>query len=341
MSYRASSTSTISTPSRSSVRTKKLLATIGIYALWVIGTILTLLPIYWLLLVASRRRIDLLSGRPNFAPTFFTNFHWENFTEPFLNGDQGEYLLNSIIIATSNALLVVILAVMATYALSRFRLAGSDNIFFWTITNRMGPPAAFLLPLYLLYTRTFKVGDWFLYDTHIGLILIYCLFNLPFAIWLMKGIMDGIPPELDEAVLVDGGNLWTVLTRIIVPLAAPGIAITGLLTWVFAWNEYLFACGRQSANGDRRLSRVCNRHWKQLGRTCGSRSHFALARFDFLVVGATVYRHGLDVWCSQGITLTRPSRFQGEREKADYGRTKQSYHSTRRALGAQARIFAD
>jgi glycerol transport system permease protein len=241
MSSRATNTTTLSTPSRSSVRTKKMLATLGTYALWIIGTALTLLPIYWLLLVASRRRIDLLSGRPNFAPTFFTNFHWENFTEPFINGDQGEYLLNSIIIATSNALLVVSLAVMATYALSRFRLAGSDNIFFWTITNRMGPPAAFLLPLYLLYTRTFKVGDWFLYDTHIGLILIYCLFNLPFAIWLMKGIMDGIPPELDEAVLVDGGNLWTVLTRIIVPLAAPGIAITGLLTWVFAWNEYLFA----------------------------------------------------------------------------------------------------
>jgi multiple sugar transport system permease protein len=146
-----------------------------------------------------------------------------------------------VIIATSNALLVVILAVMATYALSRYRLGGSDNIFFWTITNRMGPPAAFLLPLYLLYTKVFKVNDWFLYDTHIGLILVYCLFNLPFAIWLMKGIVDGIPPELDEAVFVDGGNLWTVLSRIIVPLAAPGIAITGLLTWVFAWNEYLFA----------------------------------------------------------------------------------------------------
>jgi glycerol transport system permease protein len=241
MSSRAGSPSSLSAPSKSSVRTKKLLATLGTYALWIIGTIFTLLPIYWLVLVASRKRIELLSGKPNFAPTFFTSFHWKNFTEPFIKGDQGEYLMNSIIISTSNALLVVTLAVMATYALSRFRLAGSDNIFFWTITNRMGPPAAFLLPLYLLYTRTFKVGDWFLYDTHIGLILIYCLFNLPFAIWLMKGIMDGIPPELDEAVMVDGGTLWTVLTRIIVPLAAPGIAITGLLTWVFAWNEYLFA----------------------------------------------------------------------------------------------------
>ncbi len=220
---------------------RRFLGFLGTYLFWIVGSILTLLPIYWIIVVSSRKRIELMSGKPNFAPTFFQKFHWKNFTDPFVNGNQTEYLLNSVLIATTNSLLVVILAVMATYALSRFKLVGADNIFFWTITNRMGPPAAFLLPLFLLYTKVFKVNDWFLYDTHIGLILIYCLFNLPFAIWLMKGIMDGIPPELDEAVLIDGGNLWTVLSRIIVPLAAPGIAITGLLTWVFAWNEYLFA----------------------------------------------------------------------------------------------------
>jgi glycerol transport system permease protein len=224
---------------RSRVRT--VLSYLGTYIFWIIGSVLTLTPIYWIIVVSSRKRIELLSGRPNFAPTFLKSFQWKNYTDPFVKGDQTTYLLNSVFIATTNALLVVILAVMATYALSRFKLGGADNIFFWTITNRMGPPAAFLLPLFLLYTKVFKVGDWFLYDTYIGLILVYCLFNLPFAIWLMKGIMDGIPPELDEAVMIDGGNLWTVLTRIIVPLAAPGIAITGLLTWVFAWNEYLFA----------------------------------------------------------------------------------------------------
>lgn len=220
---------------------RNVISYVGTYVFWIVGSCLTLLPIYWMVLVSSKKRIELLSGKPSFAPTFFKSFHWKNFTDPFVNGKQTEYLLNSVLIATTNALLVLVLAVMATYALSRYRLVGSDNIFFWTITNRMGPPAAFLLPLFLLYTKAFKLGDWFLYDTHIGLILIYCLFNLPFAIWLMKGIMDGIPSELDEAVFVDGGNLWTVLTRIIVPLAAPGIAITGLLTWVFAWNEYLFA----------------------------------------------------------------------------------------------------
>ena len=90
-------------------------------------------------------------------------------------------------------------------------------------------------------TRVFKIGDWSLFDTRTGLILLYCVFNLPFAIWLMKGIMDSIPVELDEAALVDGANIPTVLLTIIVPLIAPGIAITGILSWIFAWNEYLFA----------------------------------------------------------------------------------------------------
>lgn len=212
----------------------------GLYLFWIVASLFTLLPIYWLVLVSTRSRVDLF-GAPDFSPTFFQGIFTDNFANPFLRGSQGEYLINSIIVASGNALLVIVLAVLATYALSRWQLPGSSSLFFWTITNRMAPPAAFLLPLFLLFTSVFKLRDWALFDTHIGLILLYCVFNLPFAIWLLKGIMDGIPSELDEAVFIDGGNLWTVLGRIILPLAAPGIAITGLLSWVFAWNEYLFA----------------------------------------------------------------------------------------------------
>jgi len=222
------------------VKAKTLWGTLGTYLFWTLSSLLTLGPIYWLVLVSTRSRTDLF-GAPDLSPTFFQGVFTENFTNPFLRGSQGEYLLNSVIVATANALLVIVLAVLATYALSRWRLPGSDSLFFWTITNRMAPPAAFLLPLFLLFTSVFQLRDWSLYDTHLGLILLYCVFNLPFAIWLLKGIMDGIPPELDDAVYVDGGGLWTVLGRVIVPLAAPGIAITGLLSWVFAWNEYLFA----------------------------------------------------------------------------------------------------
>ena len=109
------------------------------------------------------------------------------------------------------------------------------------MTNRMAPPAAFMLPLFLLFTKVFKYGDSTLFDTKIGLILLYCVFNLPFAIWLLKGIIDGIPKELDEAMVMDGANLFTIFRKLIIPLAAPGIAVTSLLSFLFAWNEYLLA----------------------------------------------------------------------------------------------------
>jgi glycerol transport system permease protein len=209
----------------------------GIYAVWTLLTLVTLIPIYWMFIVSARSRVELF-GRPSF---WQTTFFVENFTKPLSNPTFQGYLVNSITIATLNALLVTVLALTSTYALSRWRLTGSDNIFFWTITNRMAPPAAFMLPLFLLFTRVFKFGGLTLFDTHLGLILLYCVFNLPFAIWLMKGIIDGIPIELDEAAVVDGAGLWTVLVRVITPLAAPGIAVTAILSWMFAWNEYLFA----------------------------------------------------------------------------------------------------
>ena len=204
---------------------------------WVALTVITLFPIYWMFVVSGKSRVELF-GRPSFL---ITSFFTENYTNVLNDAAFRGYMINSMIVATSNAVLVTILALLATYAMSRYALAGKDNIFFWTITNRMAPPAVFLLPLFLLFTKVFVIGDWSLFDTRTGLILLYCVFNLPFAIWLLKGIIDAIPVELDEAAMLDGAGTWQVLTRVIVPLARPGLAVTAILTWVFAWNEYLFA----------------------------------------------------------------------------------------------------
>ena len=222
------------------MKTSKTLYKTFSIIIWSILTFITLFPIYWMILVSTRTPVELY-GKPNLSPTFFEKIYWKNYTKPFIDGVFGDYLLKSIIIATSNALIVTNLAVMATYALSRFKIAGAETIFFWTMTNRMAPPAAFMLPLFLLFTKVFKFGDSTLFDTKIGLILLYCVFNLPFAIWLLKGIIDGIPKELDEAMIVDGANLFTVFRKLIIPLAAPGIAVTSLLSFLFAWNEYLLA----------------------------------------------------------------------------------------------------
>ncbi len=223
---------------------RKALGWIGTYLVWIVVTLVVVTPIYWMFVVSASSRVELF-GSPSFVQT---SFYAPNYTKPLGDPTFQRYLMNSVIVATSNAILVTFLAVTATYALSRWRLRGEDNIFFWTITNRMAPPAAFMLPLFLLFTRVVKIGDWSLFDTRIGLVLVYCVFNLPFAIWLLRGIIDGIPIELDEAALVDGAGLSTVLLRVIVPLAAPGIAIAFILSWVFAWNEYLFAASLTSVD---------------------------------------------------------------------------------------------
>ncbi len=220
-----------------SSKRRGLLGMVGTYVLWIFLSIVTLLPIYWLFVVSARSRVELFQpGR-----VWQTTFYAQNYLAPLSRPAFQRYLTNSLIVASSNALIVAFLALLATYALSRWKLQGADNIFFWTITNRMAPAAAFVVPLYLLFTRWFRIGDASLFDTRIGLILLYCIFNLPFAIWLLKGILDGIPIELDEAALVDGASRWTILWRVILPLAAPGVAIAVILCWIFAWNEYVFA----------------------------------------------------------------------------------------------------
>ena len=212
------------------------------YGFWVFMTLLTLIPIWWMFVVSMRSRVELFS-RPNLA---ISRLFIENYTNVLTDSTFQRYMTNSVVVSTSNAILVMVLALMATYALSRYKLTGGDNIFFWLITNRMAPPAAFLLPLFIMFTRTFRIGDWTLFDTQIGLILLYCVFNLPFAIWLLKGVVDGIPIELDDAAMIDGAGLGGVLRHVIIPLAAPGLAVTGILSWIFAWNEYLFAANLTS-----------------------------------------------------------------------------------------------
>jgi multiple sugar transport system permease protein len=236
---------------------------------WILASFVTLFPIYWMFVVSAKSRVELF-GAPNFI---IRSFFWENYTATLSNPAFQKYMINSIVVATANALLVTTLALLATYAVSRYRLVGKENIFFWTITNRMAPPAVFLLPLFLLFTQYFAIGDWKLYDTRIGLILLYCVFNLPFAIWTLRSVIDGIPKELDEAAYMDGATTWQVLTRVIVPLAKPGLAVTAILTWVFAWNEYLFAAtltsvhARTITTGLAEFVTVTGTNWGQMAAT--------------------------------------------------------------------------
>jgi multiple sugar transport system permease protein len=144
-------------------------------------------------------------------------------------------LLNSIIIAGVSTIFAVGFGVLAAYAFSRFKIPGEDDLLFFILSTRMLPPVVVTIPVFLMYR-------WLgLYDTHFGMILLYTAFNLSFSVWLMKGFMDEIPKEYEEAALVDGYTRLQAFWRVVLPQAVTGIAATTVFSFIFAWNEYAFA----------------------------------------------------------------------------------------------------
>ncbi|MER2507426.1 carbohydrate ABC transporter permease [Amaricoccus sp.] len=143
--------------------------------------------------------------------------------------------LNSLIVATISTLLAVSMGTLTAYGFSRFRVKGEQDWLFFILSTRMLPPIVVAIPMFLMYRA---VG---LNDTHLGLILLYTAFNLSFAVWLMKGFIDEIPKEYEDAALVDGYTRMQAFFRIVLPEATTGIAATAVFCFITAWNEYAFA----------------------------------------------------------------------------------------------------
>lgn len=144
-------------------------------------------------------------------------------------------LLNSIIIGGGSTILAVGLGTLAAYAFSRFDVAGKDDLLFFILSTRMLPPVVVVIPIYLMYSA---LG---LRDTHFGLILLYTTFNVSFAVWLMKGFIDEIPKEYEDAALVDGYSRFQTFLKVILPQSVTGIAATAVFCLITAWNEFAFA----------------------------------------------------------------------------------------------------
>ena len=143
--------------------------------------------------------------------------------------------MNSLIVAVISTVVAVGMGTITAYGFSRFRMAGEADLLFFILSTRMLPPVVVAIPMYLMYRA---VG---LNDTHIGLIVLYTAFNLSFSVWLMKGFMDEIPKEYEEAALVDGYTRMQAFFKIVLPEAVTGIAATAVFCFITAWNEYAFA----------------------------------------------------------------------------------------------------
>jgi multiple sugar transport system permease protein len=151
-------------------------------------------------------------------------------------------LRNSLIIAGGSTILSVVLGVFAAYAFSRFDVPGKDDLMFFILSTRMLPAVVVAVPLFLMFRQ---IG---LHDTHLGMIILYTVFNLSLTVWLLKGFIDEIPREYEEAALVDGYTRMQAFFKIVLPQAATGIAATTVFSLIFAWNEYAFALMMTSNN---------------------------------------------------------------------------------------------
>jgi len=161
----------------------------------------------------ARARNMVVAGPSNYAPRF----------------------VNSLIIAFGSTFVSVVLGTLAAYAFSRFRVPGKDDLLFFILSTRMMPPIAVAIPIFLMYR---ELG---LSDTRLGMILLYSAINVSLAVWLMKGFIDEIPREYEEAALVDGYTRLQAFFKVVLPQATTGIVATAIFCLIFAWNEYAFA----------------------------------------------------------------------------------------------------
>ena len=150
-------------------------------------------------------------------------------------GDLPKRYINSLLICISSTLLTIILGTLSAYGFSRFKIKGKDDLLFFILSTRMLPPVVVVIPVFLMF-RTLRLTD-----THFGLILLYTAFNVSFAVWVLKGFIDEIPTEYEEAAMVDGYTRFEAFRKIVLPQAATGIAATAVFCFIFAWNEYAFA----------------------------------------------------------------------------------------------------
>jgi glycerol transport system permease protein len=201
---------------------------------WLVPTIyilFLLLPIYWLLNMSFKTNTEITSA----FTLFPRNFTLHNYEVIFTDPSWYKGYINSIIYVVMNTVISVAAALPAAYAFSRYRFLGDKHLFFWLLTNRMAPPAVFVLPFFQLYSA------FGLIDTHIAVALAHCLFNVPLAVWILEGFMSGVPKEIDETAYIDGYSFPRFFIRIFMPLIASGIGVAAFFCFMFSWVELLIA----------------------------------------------------------------------------------------------------
>ncbi|RFA13124.1 ABC transporter permease [Subtercola boreus] len=236
------------------------IVTLAVLAVFVV------LPLYVMVTSAMKPLVDV-QGQFTWWPT---NFTIQPFIDIWSTIPLASYFVNSVIVSTSASVISVIIAVFASYAVSRYRFRGRTAFTTTILSTQMFPGVLFLLPLYLIFINISQTLGVQLIGSYLGLIITYLTFTLPFAIWMLTGYFDNIPRELDEAAKVDGASAIGTLLRVILPVARPGIVAVLVYSFITAWGEVLFASvlttqtSRTLAVGLGEYSTQVNVYWNQI-----------------------------------------------------------------------------
>jgi multiple sugar transport system permease protein len=200
-------------------------------------TLFALLPVYIMLSSALKPLRDV-QGTFHWVPQHLT-------VQPFIDMwhtiPLGTYFVNSLVVSAAASVASVVVALLAAYAVSRYRFRGRQVFSISVLSTQMFPGILFLLPLFVIFVNINRVTGVNLYGSRTGLIITYMTFTLPFAIWMLVGYLDSIPRELDEAAKVDGTGPIGALVRVVIPAAVPGIVAVLIYAFMTAWGEVLFA----------------------------------------------------------------------------------------------------
>lgn len=207
----------------------------AILAVFLLGS---LLPIYWMLNMSLKTNEEIV-GVLSLWPRSLTFANYQTiFTDPSWYSGY----VNSMIYVALNMVMSVTVALPAAYAFSRYNFVGDKHLFFWLLTNRMTPPAVFLVPFFQLYST---VG---LMDTHLAVALAHMVFNVPLAVWILEGFMSGVPKEIDETAYIDGYSFPRFFIQIFLPMIKSGVGVTAFFCFMFSWVELLLARTLTSVN---------------------------------------------------------------------------------------------
>jgi multiple sugar transport system permease protein len=224
------------------------------------------MPLY-VMITSAVKPLGDVQGAFTWWPTTITI---QPFIDMWTTVPLAQYFFNSVIVSTIATLFSLVIAIFASFAVSRYRFRGRSVFTTTVLSTQMFPGVLFLLPLYLIFININQTFGIQLAGTRLGLIITYLTFTLPFSIWMLAGYFDNIPRELDEAARVDGSSAIGALFRVILPVARPGVVAVGVYSFMTAWGELLFASvlttqeSRTLAVGLGEYSTQVNIYWNQI-----------------------------------------------------------------------------